>query len=197
MPTGVHRIRCGVPRQRELADRDLRGLPQGTDDVDGGFGVRDMDVDAPAVVAVGVRGPLPTWLMITDSPISSSRWRRVAALRGDRLMVHMTSTPSSSGMAVWMCGILDVVAVQAVKEFALEFFAQDRGAKAIKDQEHPHSAGINHVGGVQGVQLVLGADHRGEGSLRPRRPGQGPGHGCCRRRFARRPQRRRPGLPLP
>ena len=64
-----------------------------------------------------------------------------------------------------MCGILDVVAVQAVQQFALEFLAQHRGAQAVQDQQHAHAAGVHDVGGLQGIQLVLGADHGLEGCL--------------------------------
>ncbi|MCY1370992.1 hypothetical protein D9M69_581170 [compost metagenome] len=62
-------------------------------------------------------------------------------------------------------GVLDVVAVQAVQHVALKFFAEHRGTQAVKDQEHPHSAGVHDMGLVQGCQLVFGADHDFEGRL--------------------------------
>ena len=64
-----------------------------------------------------------------------------------------------------MCGILDVVAVQAVQQLVLEFLAQHGGAQAVQDQEHPDAAGVHHVGGVQGLELVLGVHHGGQGRL--------------------------------
>ena len=56
-------------------------------------------------------------------------------------------------------GVLEIVPVQAVQQFAAELLAEHRRTEAIQDQQHAHATGVHHVRGLQGIKLALRADH--------------------------------------
>ena len=90
-------------------------------------------------------------------------------------MVHITSTPSSRGIVGVDVRILHVIAVQAIEQFALEFFAQHCGPQAVQDQQHADAAGVHNAGRLQGLELVLGPHHGFEGRFDCRVEGQAEG----------------------
>ena len=157
---------CGsrIARHGELAHGNVRGLAQGTDQRDGGFGIQDVDVDAPAVVPGGVRGAAD---LAHDHRVAHfveplAHHGGVQRGQGDGAHDFDAFVARHADVDV---RVLDVVAVQAVQQFALELLAQHGGAEAVQDQEHAHAAGVHHVGGMQGIELVLRAHHGGQGCL--------------------------------
>ena len=126
---------CRVHAQGEFAERSLRGSPRERISY-GRFRVGDVDVDTPAVSAVRVRRPAH---LAHDDGVADfvQPLAERGGVQGREAMVHMTSTPSSSGMGGVDVRILDVIAMQAVEELALEFLAQDSGRRQSRISSIP------------------------------------------------------------
>ena len=141
-----------IPGKGKLADCDVRWLPQRPDQRYCRRGIRYVDMHPPTITGLS-GGFVVVWMVtcianlahddgITHLVQALAQHGRVQGRKADG--THHFDAVVGRHLLVDV-RILQLVAVEAIQELILQFFAEHCGAETVQHQQHTYTAGVNHM----------------------------------------------------